>query len=86
MKMGPDRIVLLIAAVLILLMLAFPPFVLHGKHGMTANAGYSFILSPSRGAAIIKYIGVDGAMLNCGTGRVCGVYRIKKIGFRRKVT
>jgi hypothetical protein len=54
MKMDWSKFSLLITAAVILLMLAFPPFVIHGRSGMQLNAGYSFILAPPDEIAVIN--------------------------------
>lgn len=40
-----QRIPIYAAAVAIVLMFMFPPFIVHGQHGIKSNRGYSFILS-----------------------------------------
>lgn len=47
------KLSLVITAAAILLMLAFPPFVIQGGNGMEVNAGYHFIIAPSVGYAVI---------------------------------
>ena len=53
MKMDWSKLSLLITAAVILLMLAFPPFVFHAGGGKKGNAGYHFITDPLVGFAVI---------------------------------
>jgi hypothetical protein len=53
MKTDWAKLSLLITAAVILLMLVFPPFVIHAGGGKIGNAGYHFIIDPSVGYAVI---------------------------------
>jgi len=49
-----QQIIIIIAGTLIFVTLLFPPFHILGKAGMIWNKGYSFILLPPHGSAIIN--------------------------------
>lgn len=49
-----QRLVLLSAAILVVICILFPPFVIHARSGASFNSGFSFLFSPSNEQAVVN--------------------------------
>ncbi|WP_134020597.1 hypothetical protein [Modicisalibacter xianhensis] len=49
-----QKTIAILSAIVLFMMLIFPPFALHYSTGAMANVGYSFILDPPRNGAAVN--------------------------------